>query len=246
MACQTPKPGSNVTPAPKLDQNVPLSELFMLRAGCWECSECYAYNDANKTSCSCCSGPKPVHDITQRQIPGNAKSHTPFNFGISSSGTEFNFSASSQITSGQSGYTFGIAPDRTTEPVNNNFGKLISNVSMSAATTTATTHDLFTSSNACISKGGYSFGMPPTTTSSVTSIFSVDSTSATKPFSFEPRADTGAFLFGSSAGCGAERSTSSLTYSFGSNIQAEGNRDSAPPKDTEGKMSLFGVSTFGC
>lgn len=254
MACETPKPGSKVTPEtassfnsnilPKSDQNIRLSELFKPKAGCWECSECYAYNDADKTSCLCCSGPKPGHNVTQREMPGNATNQASFKFEMPSSGTEFSFSTSSQITGGQSDFTFGIAPGQTSEPVNNNFGMPISNISTSTGTTTAITHALFTSSNACIPKGGFSFGVPTTTASSVTSIFGVDSTSTTKPFSFEPKANTGAFLFGSSAGYGTERSTSSLTFSFGSNIQAEGNKDSTPPKDTAGKISLFGVSKF--
>ncbi|PNF19022.1 hypothetical protein B7P43_G11805 [Cryptotermes secundus] len=252
MACETPKPGSNVTCEtassfsssilPRSDQNVPLSELFKPKAGCWECSQCYTYTDADKTSCLCCGGPKPGHDVTQREMPGNATNQASFKFGMPSSGTEFNFSTSSQITSGQSDFTFGIAPGHTSEPVNNNFGMPISNISTSTATTTTITHALFTSSNACIPKGGFSFGLPSTTTtaSSVTCIFGVDSTSTNKPFSFEPKANTGAFLFGSSAGCGTERNTSSLTFSFGSNIQAEGNRDSTPPKDTAGHKFTFG------
>jgi E3 SUMO-protein ligase RanBP2 len=254
VACETPKPGSSVTHEtassssssvlPKSDQSVPLSQLFKPKAGSWECNKCYTYNDADKTSCICCSGSKPGHDVTQREMPSHTTDQASFKFGIPSSGTEFNFSPSSKITTGHSGFTFGIAPSHTSEAVNSNFGMPISNIPTSTVTTTTTTQALFTSSNAGTAKG-FTFGQPATAASSVTSIFGGDSTSATKPFSFEPKPTTGAFLFGSSPGGGTEGSTSSLTFSFGSNIQAGSSRDSAPPKDTEGKPLSGGISKFG-
>jgi E3 SUMO-protein ligase RanBP2 len=253
MACETPKPRSSMTHETasafsssmlnKSDQTVPLSQLFKPKAGSWECTKCYACNDADKTSCVCCGGSKPGHDVTLKEMSGNTTNQASFKLGIPSSGTEFSFSTSSKIASGQSDFKFGIPPGHTSEPVNNNFGMPISNISTSVATATPTTQAIFTISNAGIPKG-FSFGLPPTTTSSVTNIFGGESTSATKPFSFEPKAGT--FLFGNSAGGGTEGSTSSLTFSFGSNIQTRSNSDSTPPKDTAGKLSSVGRSKFGC
>lgn len=255
VACTSPKPGGNVTPKhessfsfgvrPKSDQNIaPLSELFKPKTGSWECKECYARNDADKTFCLCCNAPKPGHEVTQKEKPDNATNQPSFKFGMPPSGTEFNFGTSSQITTGQSGFTFGIATNGTSEPVQYMFEMPISNTSTStvAATTTATatsitTQSLFTSSNASTPKGGFSFGLPSSSASSVTSIFGAGSTSA-KPFSFETKATIGAFLFGSSAGDSTEGSTSSLTFSFGSSIQEEGTRDSTPSKDTPGKIYI--------
>lgn len=245
MACEAPKPGSNITakPAssfsfgvlPASDENiVPISELFKPKAGSWECKECYTRNDANKTACLCCSGSKPGHEVTQKEKSGTATNQPSFMFGVPSSGT------SSQITSGQSDFTFGsIAPSSTSEPVKYNFGISVSSASTSTVTATTTTttttaaiQSLFTNSNGNTPKSGFSFGLPSTT-----SIFGADSTS-TKPFSFEPKAATGAFLFGSSAGGGTEGNTSSLTFSFGSSMQTEGKEDSTPSKDTSGKISV--------
>jgi E3 SUMO-protein ligase RanBP2 len=255
MACETPKPGSSMTHETAAsvfsssvpqepDQNVPLSQLFKPKAGSWECSKCYANNDADKTSCVCCGGSKLGHDVTQKEMPVNTANQASFRFGIPSSGTEFSFPTSSKIASGQSDFKFGITPAHTSEPANNNFGTPISNMSTSAATATATTQALFTSSNAGVPKG-FSFGLPSTTTSSVTSIFGGEGTSSTKPFSFEQKTTSGAFLFGSSAGGGTEGSASSSTFSFGSNIQTGSNSDSTPPKDTAGNLLTIGRSKFG-
>lgn len=253
VACETPKPGGGVTSkpvppfsftaVPKSDQNaVPLSELFKPKAGSWECKECYTHNDADKTCCVCCNNPKLGHEVTQKGKTATSTNQPLFKFGMPSPGTEFNFGTSSQITTGQSDFTFGVAAGGTPEPVKYNFGMPISNTSTSATPTTTTiTSSLFTSSDSAIPKG-FSFGVPSTTASSVTSIFGTDSTSAAKPFSFEPKAATGTFLFGSSSG-GGTGNTNSLTFSFGSSPVAETSGDSTPPKDPAGEES-FGMSNW--
>lgn len=260
VACETPKPGSSVTSkpvssfsftaVPKSDQNtVPLSELFKPKAGSWECKGCYTHNDADKTCCVCCSNPKLGHEVTQKGKTATSTNQTLFKFGMPSPGTEFNFGTSSQITTGQSDFTFGVTAGGTPEPVKYNFGMPISNTSTSATPTTTTiTSSLFTSPDSAIPKGGFSFGLPSTTASSVTNIFGTDSTSAAKPFSFEPKAATGTFLFGSSPG-GGTGNTSSLTFSFGDSTLAETSGDadtsgdSSPSKDPAGEES-FGMSNW--
>jgi E3 SUMO-protein ligase RanBP2 len=249
VACETPKPGSSATSkpvpsfsftaVPKSDQNaVPLSELFKPKAGSWDCKECYAHNDADKTSCVCCSNPKPGHEVTQKEKTAISANQPLFKFGMPSPGTEFNFGISSQITTGQSDFTFGVTARGTPEPVKYNFGMPVSSTSTSTTlTTTTTTPSLFTSSNSATPKGGFSFGVPSTTASSVTSIFGADSTSAAKPFSFEPKPATGTFSFGSSSG-GGTGNTNSLTFSFGSSTMAETSEDSISSKDTAGEEQI--------
>lgn len=248
VACETPKPGGNVTSKPvpsisftavtKSDQNtVPLSELFKPKAGSWECKECYAHNDADKTCCVCCNNPKLGHEVTHKGKTATSTNQPLFKFGMPSPGTEFNFGTSSPITTGQSDFTFGVTAVGTPEPVKYNFGMPISNTSTSATpTTTTVTSSLFTSSDSAVPKGGFSFGVPSTTASSVTSIFGTDSTSPAKPFSFEPKAATGTFLFGSPTGVGTGNSNS-LTFSFGSSTLPETSGDSTPPKDPAGEES---------
>jgi E3 SUMO-protein ligase RanBP2 len=251
VACESPKPGGSVTSkpvqnicftaVPKSDQNaVPLSELFKPKAGSWECKECYTHNDADKTCCVCCNNPKLGHEVTQKGKTAASSNHPLFKFGMPSPGTEFNFGTSSQITTGQSDFTFGVTAGGTPEPVKYNFGMPISNTSTSATpTTTAINPFLFTSCDSAVPKGGFSFGLPSTTASSVTSIFGTDSTSAAKPFSFEPKAATATFLFGSSSGV-VTGNTSPLTFSFGSSTLAETSGDSTPSKDPAGHKFTFG------
>lgn len=249
MACESQKPGGSVTPSsgavPKSDPSItPLSELFKPKIGSWECKGCYERNDSNKTLCLCCSAPKPGHKVTQKEKPNKATHQPSFKFGMPPSGTEFNFGTSSQITTGQSDFIFGIATSGTSEPVQYKFGIPISKPSTSVIATTATataatsntdsitTQSMFPSSNASTTNGEFSFGQPSSSASSVTSVFGADSTSA-KPFSFETKATTGAFLFGSSTGENTEGST---TFSFGSSSQEEGTKDSTPSKDAPGKI----------
>lgn len=249
VACETPKPGGSVTSkpvpsfsftaGPKSDQNaVPLSELFKPKAGSWECKECYAHNDSDKTCCVCCNNPKLGHEVTQKGKTATSSNQPLFKFGMPSPGTEFNFG-----TPSQSDFTFGVTAGGTPEPVKYNFGMPISNTSTSATPTPTTiTSSLFTSSDSAIPKGGFSFGSPSTTASSVTSIFGTDSTSAAKPFSFEPKPAAGTFLFGCSSGVGTGN-TNSLTFSFGSSTLAETSGDSSPSKDPAGEES-FGMSNW--
>jgi hypothetical protein len=260
VACETLKPGSGVTSKPvtshsytavsKPDQNaVPLSELFKPKPGSWDCKECYTHNDADKTSCVCCSNPKPGHEMIQKEKSATSTNQPLFKFGIPSPGTEFNFGTSSEITTGQSNFTFGATAGGTPEPVKYNFGMPLSNTSTSTTTittttTTTTTPSLFTSSNSATPKGGFSFGVPSTTASSVTSIFGAENSSADKPFSFERKAATETFLFGSSLADAGTGSTESMTFSFGSSTLAETSGDSTPPKDTAGKESIGTSNTM--
>lgn len=258
VACESSKPGSNVTPKhqssfsfgglPKSDPNTaPLSELFKPETGSWECKDCYTRNSADKTCCLCCSAPKPGHKVTQKEKPDNSPNQPSFKFGMPSSGIKLNFGTSSQTTIGQSDFTFGIATGGTSEPVQYKFGMPTANTSTSTAastgtttTATVTTQSLFASSNVSTPKGGFTFGLPSSSASSVTTIFGAEGAS-TKPFLFEPKTTTGAFLFGSSAGDGTGGSTSSLTFSFGSSIQEEGTQDTAPSKDTPGEIYVRNV-----
>lgn len=254
VACETPKPGGSVTSKPvqpfsftalpKSEKTtVPLSELFKPKAGSWECKECYAHNDADRTCCVCCNNPKLGPEVTQKGKTASSSSQPLFKFGMPSPGTEFNFGTSSQITAGQSDFTFSVTAGDTPEPVKYNFGMPISNTSTSATPTTTTiTSSLFTKSDSAIPKGGFSFSLSSTTASPVTSIFGTDSTSAAKSFSFEPKAATGTFLFGSSSGVGTGN-TNSLTFSFGSSTLDETSGDSSPSKDPAGEES-FGMSNW--
>ncbi|XP_069676446.1 E3 SUMO-protein ligase RanBP2 isoform X2 [Periplaneta americana] len=249
LACESPKPGSNISakPVPTFSfgvskgQNTPLSELFKPKTGSWECKACYTRNDADKMSCVCCNGPKPGQEGTQKAKTEDTASQPAFKFGMPSSGAGFIIGSSAESTTGQNNFKFGIPVTSSTEPVKFNFGIPVSSTSTSAATSTTaattTAQPLFAASGTTTSKGGFSFGFPNSSTSSA-NVFGTDSTSTTKPFVFEPKTSSGAFLFGSSTNPG--NNSSSLTFSFGSGTVLESKKESTPPRDTAGHKFTFG------
>uniref|UniRef100_A0A1Q3F2A0 Nuclear pore complex protein Nup153 n=1 Tax=Culex tarsalis TaxID=7177 RepID=A0A1Q3F2A0_CULTA len=65
VSCETPKPGVKPAVVKPLTAAVPkttdagFKALVAQQSARWECSDCMTRNDADKTSCVCCSSPKP-------------------------------------------------------------------------------------------------------------------------------------------------------------------------------------------
>lgn len=63
----------------------PLSELFKPKQGSWDCAGCYTRNDAELTSCPCCSQPKPG---CEAKVVESKPSQNSFSFGIKTTSSE--------------------------------------------------------------------------------------------------------------------------------------------------------------
>ncbi|XP_039430411.1 nuclear pore complex protein Nup153 isoform X2 [Culex pipiens pallens] len=66
VSCETPKPGAKPAPTPvkpltaaPKTTDAGFKALVAQQSARWECSDCMTRNEADKTSCACCSSPKP-------------------------------------------------------------------------------------------------------------------------------------------------------------------------------------------
>ncbi|KAJ9598698.1 hypothetical protein L9F63_010608, partial [Diploptera punctata] len=250
-----------------------LSEMFKPKSGSWECKTCLIRNDGTTEVCVACESPKPG----SKAIPKASTPISNFSFGITNSstkdvplselfkpkqgswecngcytrndadkfvcvtsGSDFSLGPTQGI-SGQNEFVFGIKPSGSigSDGIKFNFG-----IPTSTVTTSSSVSSLFTPSTT--NKSGFTFGSA-TTVSTATTIFSTDSKSTSKPFSFEPRTSSGTFLFGNTTN-GIASNTSSLTFSFGSTTtqsNATSNADSSDHKFTFGSPGKFEFSFSG-
>ncbi|XP_055867751.1 E3 SUMO-protein ligase RanBP2-like isoform X4 [Biomphalaria glabrata] len=176
-ACGTTKPGAVQSTAPvkpATEAVKPLSELFKLSTGTWECGACLVRNKADVVNCAACNTLKPGAKV--ESTPKTGASGLASGLSSGSGGTGFKFGSASTPSAGG----FGLSSSATNATSS---GFIFGGPAASAGAAAPTGGFKFgapsTSAGAPAPTGGFSFGLASTTTASSTTTTTATSTTTT-------------------------------------------------------------------